>query len=75
VTLTHEYLRAGEVAQVEEHDVVYREQEPGAARAAAPAAPVAPGAAARRSSVRRAGAAVVAGRSWRSRRRSSMRTR
>ncbi|MEU7817379.1 MaoC family dehydratase N-terminal domain-containing protein [Pseudonocardia sp. NPDC049154] len=39
VTLTHEYLRAGEVAQVEEHDVVYREQEPGAARAAAPAAP------------------------------------
>ncbi|GAA1856797.1 MaoC family dehydratase N-terminal domain-containing protein [Pseudonocardia ailaonensis] len=39
VTLTNEYLRDGEVVQVEEQDIVYRQQEPGAARAAAPSAP------------------------------------
>jgi 3-methylfumaryl-CoA hydratase len=36
VTLAHEYLRGGDVIQIEEHDLVYREQEPGAARPAAP---------------------------------------
>jgi len=33
VTLAHEYLRDGEVVQVEEEDLVYREQAPGAVRA------------------------------------------
>jgi 3-methylfumaryl-CoA hydratase len=32
VTLVHEYLRDGDVVQVEEHDLVYREQAPGARR-------------------------------------------
>jgi len=39
VTLTNEYLRDGELVQVEEQDIVYRQQEPGAPRAAAPTAP------------------------------------
>lgn len=36
VTLVHEYLRDGVVVQVEEHDLVYREQAPGAVRAQQP---------------------------------------
>jgi 3-methylfumaryl-CoA hydratase len=40
VTLAHEYLGDGEVVQVEEQDFVYREQEAGAARTAAPRQPV-----------------------------------
>jgi 3-methylfumaryl-CoA hydratase len=44
VTLRHEYVRAGAVVQTEEQDVVYRQQEPGAPRAASPTIPE-PGAA------------------------------
>lgn len=36
VTLRHEFVRDGDVLQTEEQDVVYRQQEPGAPRAAAP---------------------------------------
>ncbi|SDG97921.1 FAS1-like dehydratase domain-containing protein [Pseudonocardia oroxyli] len=39
VTLRHEYVRDGAVVQTEEQDVVYRQQEPGAPRAAAPTVP------------------------------------
>ena len=39
VTLRHEYVRDGEIVQTEEQDVVYRQQEPGAPRAAAPTIP------------------------------------
>lgn len=38
VTLRQEFRRGGELLAVEEEDAVYRRQEPGAARAAAPAA-------------------------------------
>ncbi|WP_181779824.1 FAS1-like dehydratase domain-containing protein [Pseudonocardia pini] len=39
VTLRHEFVRDGQVLQTEEQDVVYRQQEPGAPRAAAPEVP------------------------------------